>query len=90
MYTNLLQISTKEDDEDEEPDEDGGDTSQDGTTSNFAWLYKINIVSEITRETYSEVWQMSTAEFFNYLAFATDKNNRERELMKKYEQQNRH
>jgi len=66
-YRNLFCISDKEDDEEGE-----GEVT---FSSKWGWIYYIDIISELTKNSWDKVFEMGIYEFFNLLAYRKDKQN---------------
>lgn len=69
----------------EDEDEGGGDEASgiEGFFQRWSWYYNIDIVSETLRISWDEVLQKSIVEFLNILSYRKDKNNWEKESIKK-------
>jgi hypothetical protein len=66
-YRNLFCISDKEDVEEGE-----GEVT---FSSKWGWIYYIDIISELTKNSWDKVFEMGIYEFFNLLAYRKDKQN---------------
>lgn len=65
--------------------EGGGDEAGaiEGFFQRWSWFYNVDIVSETLRISWDEVLQKSVVEFLNILSYRKDKNNWERDSIKK-------
>lgn len=59
----------------------GGDTE-------YTWLQCIDIVSETLRISWHEVYKLPVIEFLNILAYVKEKNRKEKEALKRWQQSN--
>lgn len=69
---------------DNEEEEDQEDQEQDNP---FGWMAMADAVSEITRQPFSEIWEMGIIEFFNYFAYALYKSRKREEEINKFKRQ---
>lgn len=53
----------------------------------FGWMAMADAVSEITRQPFSEIWEMGIIEFFNYFAYALYKSRKREEEINKFKRQ---
>lgn len=74
-----MNISDNEEEEDQEDQEE-----QDNP---FGWMAMADAVSEITRQPFSEIWEMGIIEFFNYFAYALYKSRKREEEINKFKRQ---
>lgn len=53
----------------------------------FGWMAMADAVSEVTRQPFSEIWEMGIIEFFNYFAYALYKSRKREEEINKFKRQ---
>lgn len=85
-----MQASDQEDEESGDDEEDGGsvegDTEEAGGFNAFNWLLLINRVSERTKLTWEQIWDLNIYTFFNYLQFDVEYRKMEEREMQKWKQ----
>ena len=94
VYGNLFGIDDEEDGEEGEgpedtDDDEGVEREADGVSETFArkwgWLSMVNEVSDITKLTWYQVFEMTVVEFLNICCYSRDKNNWEIAQSKKWQ-----
>ena len=70
-------------DEDEAEDSADQDSGVEGFFQRWSWFYNTDAVSETLRISWDEVLQKSVVEFLNILSYRKDKNNWEKESIKR-------
>lgn len=53
----------------------------------FGWMAMADAVSEVTRQPFSEIWEMGIIEFFNYFSYALYKSRKREEEINKFKRQ---
>jgi len=83
-YSNLF--GTEDTEDGEEGETDGGPAEGiDKFAENWGYVRFVDRVSELTRKTWDEVFEMNVYEFFNIIAYAKDKAVAEKESIKAWE-----
>ena len=82
-YSELFEVpsSKEEGDRGSVEENTGGDTE-------YTWLGCIDIVSETLRISWHEVYRIPVIEFLNVLAYVKEKNRKEKEALKRWQQNN--
>ena len=81
-YSNLFGLDDLEDkrqdaeEGDEEPNQ-GGQTN-DGFVDRWCWIYHIDQVAEVRRQSWDEIFSLNVVEFLNMLCYIRDKRNWEK------------
>ena len=90
QYAGLFGLNDKDTDEegkqgDETEDEDslGEDTAVEGFFQRWSWWHNVDAVSETLRISWDEVLAKSVVEFRNILSYRKEKNNWERESIRR-------
>lgn len=89
-YAGLFGLDNEDTDEKEQQgdkgeaeDSTGENTAVEGFFQRWSWWYNVDAVSETLRISWDEVLQKSVVEFLNILSYRKDKNNWERESIRR-------
>ena len=96
-YANLFGLEDSEDEkkgegQDDDDETEGGDGPGDapsGFAAKWTWLILVDEVSETTRLTWHEVFEMEVGEFLNIACYGRDKREYEHEQLEKWKRRNR-
>ena len=82
-YSELFEISSSK----EEGDRGSVEENTRGDTE-YSWMGTVDVVSETLRISWHEVYRLPVIEFLNILAYVKERNRKEKEALKRWQQSN--
>lgn len=82
-YSELFEISSSKEEGDR-----GSVEENTGRDTEYSWMGTVDVVSETLRISWHEVYRLPVIEFLNILAYVKERNRKEKEALKRWQQSN--